>query len=159
MVAACKVYSVSMTRISVSTVMTLIQVTAGSTVPIELLRCMVAQTGSTTSTQLPFQINRKSVAATGGLAYTPKKLGPTTDPAASATAKIADAGSPFTVEGTDTDILAQGVFNYVGEGGLWLPSANERIFVDPTGIICLKFPVAPGAAITVTADMVFRQMG
>lgn len=153
--ASSKVYTVSMTRVAVTGAITLIQIKAGATTPLQVLRAELGQTSSTTSTQLSAQINRKSAAATV-TSFTPLSRGPANDPAASAVGGATSTGTNASAEGTDTSILVQGTWNYLN-GWLWLPTPQEVIYVDAAGFIGLKFPVAPGASITVTADMVFME--
>lgn len=152
-----RVYVVSMTRVAVTGAITLAQIKAGATVPLEIVRATVSQSSSVTSTQQPVQINRKSAAATV-TSFTPKKKGSSTDPAAAAVGGTGATGTNAAGEGTDTDILAQGVWNYL-VGWLYLPTKEERDFVDAAGIVGLKFPVAPGASFVVTADFMFRELG
>lgn len=154
--AASRVYVVSMTRVAVTGAITLIQVKAGATVPLQIIRATVAQSGSTTSTQLPVQINRKSAAATV-TSFTPLARGPSTDPAASAVGGTSATGTNASGEGTDSNILVQDVWNYLN-GWLFLPSPKEWPVIDAAGIVGLKFPVAPGSSVTVTADVVFEEL-
>ena len=152
--AASRVYTVSMTRVSVTVAITIIQIVAGSTVPLQIIRAVIGQTASTTSTQQAVQINRKSAAATV-TTFTPKINGPVTDPAASAVGGTSATGTNASVEGTDTNIIRQDVFNFLN-GWLFLPTPKEYIFVDAAGIIGLKFPTTP--TITCTADFVFEEL-
>lgn len=153
---ASRIYTISMTRVAVTVGITLIQVVAGATVPLQIVRGVIGQTSSTTSTQQPVQINRKSGAATV-TSFTPLKNGPTTDPAASAVGGTAATGTNASAEGTDSNIIRQDVFNYLN-GWLFLPTPKEYIFVDAASIIGLKLPVAPGSSVTITADLVIEEM-
>lgn len=152
--AASRVYTVSMTRVSVSAILTLLQIKAGATVPLQIIRAVIGQTGSTTSTQQAVQINRKSAAATV-TSFTPILNGPVTDPAASAVGGTAATGTNATVEGTDTNIVRQDVFNFLN-GWLFLPTPKEYIFVDAATIIGLKLPTTP--SFVATADLVFEEL-
>lgn len=155
-VAASRLYTVSMTRVAVTGAITLIQIVAASSVPLQLIRASVTQSSSTTSTQQSVQINRKSSAATV-TTFTPIKNGPTTDPAASAVGGTSATGTNASAEGTDTNILRQEVWNFLN-GWLWLPTPKEYCFVDASGIVGLKFPVAPGSSTTITADLLFEEL-
>src|SRR5260221_411085 len=150
MAAQNRVYTVSMTRITIPTaVTTLIQILAGATVPLQLIRALVAQSSSTSSTQLPIEICRKSAAATV-TSYTPRKNGPSTDPAASAVGGVSATGTNASAEGTNSDILIQDVWNYLN-GWLWIPtSPKEYKFVDAATILAMRFPVAPGGTLVTT---------
>ena len=155
--AASRVYVVSMTRVSVSGAITLIQIKAGATVPLQIIRAVIGQTSSTTSAMQAVQLNRKSAAATV-TSFTPIITGPVTDPAASAVGGTAATGTNASVEGTDGNIIKQDVFNVLN-GWLFLPTPREYPFVDAASIIGLKLPVAPGASTTFTADCLFEELG
>jgi hypothetical protein len=152
---ASRVYVVSMTRVSVSGAITLLQIKMGATVPGECLRVSCDESSSTTSTQQPAQVNRKSAAGTV-TSFTPVAHGPTTDPAASAVGGTAATGTNASAEGTDSNILKQGVWNYLN-GFLWVPKTVEQAFIDAASIIGLKLPIAPGSAVTLTADFLFEE--
>ncbi len=153
--AASRVYTISMTRVSVTVAITIIQLATGATVPAQIIRAVIGQTASTTSTQQAVQINRKSAAATV-TSFTPKINGPVTDPAASAVGGTALTGTNASAEGTDTNIIRQDVFNFLN-GWLFLPTPKEYIFVDAAAFLGLKFPVTP--TLTCTADLVFEELG
>lgn len=154
--AASRTYVVSMTRVAVTGAITLIQLLAGATVPLQILRAVCSQSSSTTSTQLSIQINRKSAAGTV-TSFTPLIKGPVTDPAASAVGGTAKTGTNASAEGTDTNILKGEVWNYLN-GWLYLPTPREYDFVDAAAFLGLKFPSAPAASVTITADIVFEEV-
>lgn len=156
---ASNTYVVNLTAVSVSGAVTLIQVKAGATVPLEIIRASVWQSGSTTSTMQRIQLLRKTSANTSMTSFTPLKMNPN-DPAANAAGgtsatSIYVGGSS---EGSDGDILVNEVFNILN-GWLYLPVPEERPWVAAAGILGLKFPAAPGSALTVTAQVVFRELG
>lgn len=153
---ASRVYAVHMTAVSVSGAITLIQIKAGATVPLQLLRAEIGQSGSTTSAMQRVQVLRKSAAATV-TSFTPLKKGPTTDPSASAAGGTSATGTNASGEGTDGDILYGGAFNVLN-GWLYLPTPKEYDFVDAASFIGLKFPAAPGGALTITAEMIFEEL-
>jgi hypothetical protein len=62
------------------------------------------------------------------------------------------------VEGTYTDILYRDNFSVLN-GWLWVPTPEERIIVGPSGILGLKFPIAPGASMTVSAGFLVGEEG
>jgi hypothetical protein len=154
--AASRLYVVSMTRVAVTAAITLIQIVAGATVPLQIVRAVIGQTSSTTSTQQSVQLNRKSAAATV-TSFTPIKNGPTTDPAASAVGGAALTGTNASAEGTDTNIVRQDVWNFLN-GWLFLPTPKEYTFVDAAAIFGMKFPVAPGSSTTITADLLIEEL-
>jgi hypothetical protein len=154
--ASSRVYKVALSAVSVTGAITLIQVKAGATVPLQIIRATVSQSSSTTSTQQRVQINRKSAAATVTSA-TPVLLGPVTDPAASAVGSTSGTGTNASAEGTDTGLLFEDVFNYLN-GWVFLPTPKEYLFVDAAGILGLKLPAAPGSAVTLVANLVFEEL-
>lgn len=154
--AASRVYVVSMTRVAVTGAITLIQLVAGATVPLQIIRIVLGQTSSTTSTQQSVQVNRKSGAATV-TSFTPIKKGPTTDPAASAVGGTSATGTNASAEGTDTNIICQDVWNFLN-GWLFLPTPKDYPFVDAAAILGLKLPIAPGSSTTLTADVTLEEL-
>ncbi len=152
--AASRLYVVSMTRVAVTGAITIIQIKAGATVPLQIIRAVIGQTASTTSTQVPVQISRKTAAATV-TSFTPLLCGPSTDPAAAAVGGAAATGTNASAEGTDGNVLKQDVFNFLN-GWMYLPTPKEYLFVNAAGIIALLYPVAP--TITTTADIHFEEL-
>jgi hypothetical protein len=154
--AASRVYSVRLSAVSISTgPITLIQIKAGATVPLQIIRSWVSQSSSTTSAALRVDISRKTAAATVTSA-TPEKLGPTTDPAASAVGGTAATGTNASGEGTTGNQIFEDGFNVLN-GWVFLPTPKEYIFVDAATIVGLRFPVAPSAT-TFEAGIVFEEL-
>ncbi len=148
-------YVVNNRAVTISTAITVIQIKAGASNPLELIRAHISQKGSATSIQEGIQIVRKSAAATV-TSFTPLKLDPSWQ-AAGAVGGTAATGITATAEGTDTDVLIQEGFNVLS-GWTWLATPEERILVPVSGIIALKFAAAP-ASQTWNAYMVFRELG
>ena len=148
------VYTVTFTG-SVSAAITLIQLKAGATVPLEILRANVAQHNSTTSAMQPVILVRKSAAATV-TSFTPVKTDEN-DGAASAAGGTSATGVNASAEGTDTDVVFNDAFNVLN-GWLYLPVPEERIKVLGAGIIGLKFADAPSTALSVRATVTFREL-
>lgn len=148
-------YAVQMTAVSVSGAISLIQIKAGANSGLEIVRASVGQSNLTTSAMQRVQLIRKSAAATV-TSFTPILLAPN-DSAAQAVGGTSATGTNASAEGTDGNILIADVFNILN-GWMYLPVPDERIVVAPGGIIALKFPAPPGAAITVSATVVFREL-
>lgn len=153
--AASRVYTVSMTNVAVTVAITIIQIKAGATVPLQIIRAVIGQSASTTSTQQRVDIHRKSATATV-TSFTPIINGPVTDPAASAVGGTSATGTNASAEGTPTNIVRQDVFNFLN-GWLFLPTPKEYIFVDAATFIGLRFP-GSAPTITCTADLVFEEL-
>lgn len=154
--ASSRVYKVALSAVSVSTAITLIQVKAGATVPLQIVRATLGQSSSTTSTQQRVQINRKSAAATV-TSSTPILIGPSTDPAASAVGGTSATGHTASAEGTDSDILFEDVWNYLN-GWVFLPTPKEYLFINAAGMVGVKLPAAPGSATTFIGDVIFEEL-
>ncbi len=145
---------VARAAITVSTAITIMQIKAGSSRALDLIRASVSQRGSTTSVQESLQILRKTAAATV-TALTPVLLRGAG--AADAAGGVAATGHTATAEGTDGDILYQEGFNVLN-GFLYLPVPEERPRVPAGGFIALKFPDAPASQAWKIA-MVFGELG
>lgn len=160
--AASRVYVISVTRLAVTAAISLIQLKTGASCPAQVIRAVIGQTSSTTSTQQAVQINRKVTTAATVTSFTPLANGPITDPAAQAVSSTSGTGTNASAEGTDGNIVRQDVFNFLN-GWLYLPTPKEYIFVDAflattQGLLALKLPVAPGSSTTFTADLLFEEL-
>jgi hypothetical protein len=140
-----------MEAVSVSTAISLVEFTAPSDAIVVLLEAWIAQEASEVSTQEVAQILRKSAAGTGTGSPTAKLL-QGSDAAFGGTVRV-----QMTAEGTPTDSLIREGFNILN-GWSYRPIPESRIYVAPSGILALKFPVAPAAA-TFTAGMIFMEIG
>lgn len=152
---APKTYVVNMTAVSVSGAITLLQLKAGASVPLELIRANCSQSNSTTSAMQRVQILRKSSAATV-TSFTPLKYN-SADAASTVSSGTSATGTNASAEGSDGDVLYQFSFNVLN-GWEWLPVPDERIVVGVGEIVAVKFPAAPGSALTVTAELVYREL-
>jgi hypothetical protein len=150
------VYNVTMNAVSVSGAITLLQIKAGTSRAVEIMRAWVSQSASTTSAQQRIQINRKSAAATV-TSFTPLVINGGAV-AANAAGGTSATGTNASAEGTDSDILIMDAFNVLN-GWLWVPTPEERITVPAGGIVGLKFPAAPGSALTISAGFIFGEIG
>lgn len=136
-----------------STAITIIQIKAGATNPLELIRVSVNQSDSTTSAQTGIRILRKTATATV-TSFTPLIVQAAA--AAAAAGGTSATGITATAEGTDGDILIDEGFNALN-GFLYLPVPEERILVPAAGFIALKFPVAPASALW-KAQIIFGEL-
>jgi hypothetical protein len=136
---------------SISTAITIVEITAPSTAVLVIHRAWCEQSGSTTSAMNRIQILRKSATITG-TASPPSILALDGSASASSTAKW-----KATAEGTDGNVLIEDSYNVLN-GWLYLPVPEERIIVPPSGIIALKFPAAPANS-SYSYGMVFEELG
>jgi len=146
-----RIYVATMESISVSAAKSIIEFTASSTAIVQLLEAWITQDASETSTQEVAQILRKSAAGTG-TAFTARPL-EILDPAFAGTVR-----TNMTAEGTAGNIMRHEGFNILN-GWLYVPIPENRIIVPPSGILALKLPNTPAAAITVSAGMIFEEIG
>lgn len=138
-----RAYSVTLPATSIASAISLIQIKAGSTSGLTILRAQVSQSNVSVSSMVGIEIVRKTAAATVTSA-TPTPL-LTNDAAAQAVGGTAATGYNATVEGTDGLALLVDSFNVLN-GWLYLPVPEERILVPPSGIIAVKFLTTPATA-------------
>lgn len=162
--AASRVYVVTLSAVSITVGISLLQVVTGAKAPLQVIRATISQSSSTTSTQQRAQINKKKTTAATVTSATPALCGPSTDPAANAVGGAALTGTNASAEGTDDAITFQDVFNYLN-GWVYLPTPKEYTFVDVGGVsasinggIVIKLPAAPGSAVTLVANMLFEEL-
>lgn len=143
---------------TITTAISALQIKAGTNGPLEILRWSLSQAASTTSAQIAAALVRCSAAATvttavaGTHLFKANPLNPTSD----LSLGTANTGVTATAEGTETDTIAVRAFNVLN-GAEWLPTPDEQIVVPISGIIKLKFLVAPPSA-TWYSEIVFREL-
>lgn len=145
-------YSVSFQSQTISTAITILEVTAPSTAVLIIHRAWISA-NTTTAAAVNIQILRKSAAATG--TATPPTASPI-DGSASLTTG-ATIRWKATVEGTAGSILYDDWLRADGGPWIYLPVPEERIIVPPSGIIALKFATAP-ASNSYSAGIVFEEL-
>ena len=146
-------YTVNLVNTSVSAAITLIQIKASSTQPLQLIEARCTQSGSTTSAMQRIQIARIPTTF-GTVTSTTPLLENTIDPAAGAVGGTSATGVNASAEGTYTDVLVDWDFNVL-QGFLWQPVLEDRIWVPASGGIGMRFPAAPGSALTIDAQLKF----
>jgi hypothetical protein len=144
-------YIVNLDATVISTARTWLEVTAPASKLLILIEAWLTQEVSETSQQEAVQFIRKSAAGTG-TAFTPLRMEPG-DVAAGFTARV-----NCTAEGTLGDLIGprQG-FNALS-GWFYAPLPESRIVVPPSGILGIRFPVAPASA-TWSGGAVFAELG
>jgi hypothetical protein len=134
------VYEVHFAAQTISTAITILEVTAPSTAVLEINKAWVSQNNITASTSGRIQLLRKSATITG--TATP----PTANPLGADGTTGATIKWKATAEGTDGVVIDEQGFNYLN-GYLWVPTTpTTRLIIPPSGIIALKFPAAPTSA-------------
>jgi hypothetical protein len=147
-------YVVNFTNTAVTAAISLIQIKASSSQPLQLIEARLSQSSSTTSAQQRVQLLRFSAASTV-TAFTPL-LENTIDPAAGAAGSTSGTGVNASSEGTPGDILGEWDFNVL-QGFLWQPVLEDRIWVPVSGIIVMRFPAAPGSSTTYDGQLKFLE--
>lgn len=134
-------YTVHGAAQTVATAITILTVAAPSTGSLYVDRVWVSQTTVTAvGTRTRLQILRKTAAITGTASP------PTPAPLSGTSVSQATIAWIATVEGTDGNVLFDEAWDYV-PGYLWVPATSrERIWIPPSGILGIKFPVAPTSA-------------
>jgi hypothetical protein len=148
-------YQVRIAQTAQTAAKTLIQIKAGSAAAIEILFARVYQITKTTSELLNLQVLRKSAAATV-TSFTPLKFDPN-DPTSGAAGGTSATGTNASAEGTDGDILVDGMWNVLNGEWIHLPVPEERIWVPAAGIIALKLNTAPAASMTIGAEIHYAE--
>jgi hypothetical protein len=148
------VYVVRFNITGINAIKSLWQIKAGANAALKLLRAVVAQTGSTTSTEIPVQILRKTAAATV-TSFTPLLTSPN-DAAAQAAGGASATGTNASAEGTDGDVLVDDVWNILTPY-VWVPTPDEQVECTPGGIIALKLPTAPASALDLRGYAYFKE--
>lgn len=148
-----RVYSVPMSGIAVSTVSSLLLITAPATMVLVVLRTSLGQSESVASNQDRVFLQRASDAGTGGTAVTPEKT-EVGMPAATFTVLRNLTTGPTL---TGVPLVDEG-FNWLN-GWLYMPAPEERIWIPPSGRLVLRIPETPAVSLTMEALMVIGEVG
>lgn len=125
---------------TISTAITILEVTAPSTNILLINRAWVQQSSNTTSSMCRIRILRKTGTITG-TASPPTPAPVDVNAASGVTVKWVATG-----EGTDGTVIVEEAFNLLN-GWIWVPTLpTSRIVVPPSGIIALKFAAAPASS-------------
>jgi len=133
---------------SVSTARTLVQLNVASTVAAQVTEAYI-DFNSTTSTAIRTRLSKRTTAGTG-TSFTPVKL--------SGAAAASTVTNNHTAEGTVGDVIFDRFVNYV-PGMNYLPIPENMIELAPGERLALDFPTAPGAAVTLSAGIIWREIG
>lgn len=152
-----RMYVATFAGVSVSAVQDLFELTLPATCVVQIHRAEITNDASETSEQLPIQLRRGvgSTSGSGGSTATPAKLGGTGDPASTVTVEINN--TTVMSAGTITTLARRG-FNVLS-GWLYAPTPEERIVLSPSERLSVHLPTAPSAAITLSGEVVFEELG
>jgi hypothetical protein len=148
------VYSVHASIAAVTTAKTLLQIKAGASTPLEILRAWCTNGDVTADDQMEIQLIRKSAAATV-TSFTPILFDPS-DQAAKAVGGTSATGYNASAEGTDGDIVWREAASVLA-GWIYLPTPDERAMVAPGGIIAMKSNITV-ASMTMICGIIFREL-
>jgi hypothetical protein len=148
-------YEVRFAAAAITAAKSIIQVKAGAAAAIEILSARIFQVTKTTSEMLNVQLLRKSAAATV-TSFTPLKMDPN-DPTSNAAGGTAATGVNATAEGTDGDILDEGMWNVLNGEWTYVPVPEDRIWVPAGAIVALKLATAPAASMTIGAVLRYAE--
>lgn len=153
-----RMYSAVFSGVSVSAAQDLFELSAPSSAVVVVHGVSVTQDASETSEQLPFTIKRipSPTSGSGGAAVTPRELGGVGDAAAASTVE-ANNTSRATSGGTIETMRRRG--ENILSGVHWLFTPEERIVVPPSGMIVVGLEAAPGAALTMSGELIFEEIG
>jgi len=152
------VYSLTNNGVVIATAISALQLLAGANGPVEVLRCAVTQSSTTTSAQVVAGLIRKTAAATvtAAVAGTTLLKGNPVAPTTNATLSTSGTGITASAEGTNGELSVQRGFNILN-GWEWLPTPEERILAPQAGILAVTFLAAPTSA-TYNVELRFREL-
>jgi hypothetical protein len=153
-----RMYSAVFSGVSVSAAQDLFEFVTPSGIAAVLHGVSITQDASETSEQLPFTIKRipSPTSGSGGAAVTPRKLGGAGDPASVCTVE-ANNTTRATSGGTIETLRRRG--ENILNGVHWLFTPEERIVVPPSSTYVVGLEAAPGAALTMSGELIFEEIG
>lgn len=154
-----RMYSALFEGVSVSAVQDLFELVAPTDAAVVVHRVEISQDGSETSEQLPIRMVRGEGSVTSGSGGST----PTARPLAKG-----DAAFGGTVEANNTTRMVAGsgaliplarrAWNVL-DRFLFTPTPEERIVISPGDRLTVELPVAPAAALTMSGEIVFEEIG
>lgn len=153
-----RIYTAIFEGVSVSAAQDLFSIRPGNNKPCRIHEIHITQDTGETSEQLPVRLRRLPATVTagsGGSAVTPQPV-PSTDTATGATVRANDT-TIATSSGTAVTIRRMG--DNVLNGWHWVFTPEVRPEVLPGEALVVHLPTAPGAALTMSGEMVFEELG
>ena len=154
-----RMYSASFTIASAAATIDFVEIVAPATAVVVIHEIHITQDTLETSEQLPASILRVPATATsgsGGSSVTPRKIGGVLDAAAASTVESGNT-TVATTSGTLETIrrLAENILN----GWHWVFTPETRIVVPPSGMVVVRLLTAPTAALAVSGELIFEEIG
>jgi hypothetical protein len=153
------IYSVPISAVAVSATQTLFMIKASATAPLLLHEIRLGQKTLTAveGKEIEWHLLTATVTSgSGGSLVTAKNISAPNGTASGATCRVNDTVSPTTT-GTDT-IVESDIWAFLN-GYFWLPAPEDRIYIPPNCAFTLKLPTAPSASMTVSANLVYEELG
>ena len=145
-------YTLVADAVAETTAQDLMRITAPADATVIIDKVTVTQETQTSSEALAVQLQRSSTAGTGS-AITAEQL-EEGDAAFGGTA-IGTITADTTIDGAP---IVREAWNVLAPF-VWHPTPEERIAVSPSGIFVVRLDVAPGASMTITTTVAFRELG
>ena len=153
-----RVYTATFSGVSVAAAQDLFELTVGAAVAAKLLEVHITQDASEVSEQLPVTIKfipATVTSGTGGASVTPRRTS-RGDAAATCTVERNNT-TRATSSGTIEEIrrLSENVLN----GWHWVFTPETALELPPSGVVVVGLETAPGAALTMSGEIVFGEIG
>jgi hypothetical protein len=153
-----RMYSAVFEAVSVSVAQDFFELTAPATAVIAVHEIHITQDAAETSEQLPVRLIRVPATVTGGSGGstpTPRKM-MTGSPAAAAVVE-ANNTTVATTSGTLEVLRRQG--DNVLNGWHWVFTPESRLYLAPSGVLVVRLATAPGAALTMSGELIWEELG
>lgn len=153
-----RIYSAVFEGVSVSVAQDFFELTAPSVMAVCVHEIHITQDAAEASEQLPVHIIRVPATVTsgsGGAAVTPRKM-ESGSPAASSTVERNNT-TVATTSGT-LEVLRR-LGDNVLNGWHWVFIPETRLWLAPSGVLVVRLATAPGAALTMSGELVFEEIG
>ncbi len=151
-----RVYSAVFEGVAVTVVQDFFELTAPATMAVCVHEVHITQDAAEVSEQLPVRILRIPATVTSGsvgTVVTPRKM-ETGSPAASSVVE-ANNTTVATTTGTLEPLRRQG--DNVLNGWHWVFTPETRLWLAPSGVLVVRLVTAPGAALTMSGEMIFEE--
>lgn len=146
-------YTASLDAVAFTAAGGLLSIAAPADSAVVIDKVVVSQETQTSSEALAILLSRASAGGTGASTPTPAPL----QVGDSAFGGTVNAGV-FSVQPTLTTVLEREGWNVLAPY-IWHPTPEERIVLSPSGIFVVNLENAPGASMTISAVVSFREIG
>lgn len=149
------IYTATIEQIAVTVAQDLFTITAPADAVVILHSCYIGQEtdeGDAQAEMLPVQITRYGTAGSAGTGLTgrPHDVGYAAHGSTVVRNNTTQGGTPVVILGDCFNVQA---------GWQYRPTPEERITISPSGVIAIELPVAPADSLTITASLIFEEIG